>query len=215
MQIAIIGAGNVGASLGRGWARAGHHICFGVVNPENPKHQTALQGADGSRIATVADAIKDAEVLVLAVPWDAVPDVLRACGSLDGRLILDVTNPLKSGPDGLRLALGFSTSGGEEVARLATGASVFKTLNQVGFAVMSNTQGYSSRPLMFVAGDDAAKKPLVLELVSTLGFEAVDAGPLHNARLLEPYAMLWIDQTMNHGASTTNAFGMLRKEGAA
>jgi predicted dinucleotide-binding enzyme len=76
---------------------------------------------------------------------------------------------------------------------------------------MSNTQGYSSRPLMFVAGDDEARKPLVLELVSTLGFEALDAGPLRNARLLEPYAMLWIDQAFNHGASVTNAFGMLNK----
>ena len=214
MQIAIIGAGNVGASLGKGWARAGHGICFGVVNPQNPKHQTALQGAVGSRITNVADAVKDAEVLVLAVPWDAVPDAVRACGSLEGRLILDATNPLKTGPDGLQLALGFNTSGGEEVARLASGASVFKTMNQVGFAVMSNTQGYSSRPLMFVAGDDAAKKPLVVELISTLGFEAVDAGPLRNARLLEPYAMLWIDQAINHGASITNAFGMLHKEGA-
>lgn len=211
MQIAIIGAGHVGSSLGKGWARAGHRICFGVVNPEDPKHHSAVQGAEGSRITSVTEAIKDAEVLVLAVPWDAVPDAIRACGSLDSRVIIDATNPLKLGPDGLQLALGFSTSGGEEVARLATGASVFKTMNQVGFAVMSDTQGYSPRPLMFVAGDDAANKPLVLELVSSLGFEAVDAGPLRHARLLEPYAMLWIDQAMNHGASATNAFGMLRK----
>jgi len=69
MKIAIIGAGNVGASLGKGWARAGHRICFGVVDPETPKHQTALQRANGSKIATVADAVKDAGVLVLAVPW--------------------------------------------------------------------------------------------------------------------------------------------------
>lgn len=215
MDIAIIGAGNVGASLGKGWARVGHRIRFGVVDPTDPKHRRAQEMAGGAMIATVADAVKDADALVLAVPWDAVPDALRACGNLKGRLLLDATNPLMVGPEGVQLALGFHTSGGEEVARQAPGASVFKTMNQTGFAVMSDTRGYLSRPLMFVAGDDAARKPVVLELVAALGFEAIDAGPLRNARLLEPYAMLWIDQAVNRGAPGTNAFGMLRKENAA
>lgn len=212
MQIAIIGAGNVGASLGKGWAAVGHHITYGMVDPADPKHQPAANAAGGARLAGVGEAVREADIVALAVPWDAVPDALRACGDLRGRILLDATNPLCMGENGLQLAVGLSTSGGEEVARLVPEASVFKTMNQVGFMVMSDTEGYSSPPLMFVAGDDATQKPLVLNLVASLGFEAVDAGPLRNARLLEPYAMLWIDQAMQHGAPLTNAFGMLHKK---
>jgi len=211
MRIGIIGAGNVGASLGKGWARAGHRIVFGVLDPEDDKHAHAAEAAGHAVIASIADAATGADAIVLAVPWDAVPDVISACGDLNGRLLIDVTNPLTVGAGGMELAIGFSTSGGEEVARLAPGALVFKTMNQVGFAVMADTQGYPVRPVMFVAGDDADRKSDVFSLVADLGFEAIDAGPLNRARLLEPYAMLWIDQAINHGAPTNNAFAFMRK----
>lgn len=211
MKIAIIGAGNVGASLGKGWARAGHRIALGVPDSADPKYARAAEAAGRAAVAGVADAVVQSDAIVLAVPWDAVPDAIAACGDLSGRLLIDVTNPLKAGASELELAIGFRTSGGEEVARLARGASVFKTMNQVGFAVMSDTQGYPARPVMFVAGDDEGRKPEVLSLVADLGFEAIDAGPLNRARLLEPYAMLWIDQAINHGAPPDNAFAFMRK----
>jgi 8-hydroxy-5-deazaflavin:NADPH oxidoreductase len=141
-----------------------------------------------------------------------VPSVIGQCGSLDGKVIIDATNPLTFGKDGLGLALGFSTSGGEEIASLASGAAVFKTMNQVGFEVMSDTSGFATRPVMFVAGDNEERKPLVLQLVNELGFEAVNAGPLCIARLLEPYAMLWIDQAVNRGAPRDNAFAFMRRQ---
>lgn len=212
MNIAIIGAGNVGTSLGKGWGVAKHHIEFGVADLDDAKQQRIGKRVPGATVKTVEHAVRDSDVVVLAVPWSAVPDALRACGDLSGRILIDVTNPLQEGPNGLELALGFSTSGGEMVAQLAPGASVFKTMNQVGFAVMSDTAGYTVQPAMFVAGDDSDRKPQVMALVADLGFEALDAGPLRNSRLLEPYAMLWIDQAVTHGAAPTNAFGMLRKE---
>ena len=212
-RIAIIGAGQVGASLGRGWARSGHAILFGVTDPAAPKHAAIAEQAGNAVIATMAEAVRQAEIVVLAVPWDAVPEVLSACGDISGRILIDATNPVRFGADGLELAIGFSTSGGEEVARLAPGASVFKAMNQVGFAVMSDTQGYPARPVMFVAGDDPDRKPEVLALVGELGFEAVDAGPLDRARLLEPYAAVWIDQAVKYGAPIDNAFGFMRKGG--
>jgi predicted dinucleotide-binding enzyme len=64
---------------------------------------------------------------------------------------------------------------------------------------------------MFMAGDDESAKSVTAQLVTDLGFEAIDAGPLRHARLLEPYAMIWIDQTLNRGAPSTNAFGFMRK----
>lgn len=212
MKVAIIGAGHVGASLGKGWARAGHAITFGVIDPTDPGHAVPAAAAGGARLAPVADCGASADVIVLAVPWDAVAAAIAELGDLSGQLVIDATNPLRMGTGGLELALGFSTSGGEEVARLAPGASVFKAMNQVGFAVMSDTAGYPARPVIFVAGDDAERKPQVLALVTDLGFEAVDAGPLDRARLLEPYAMLWIDQALSRGAPADNAFAFMRKQ---
>ena len=100
------------------------------------------------------------------------------------------------GSHGLQLVLGFDTSAGEQVASRAPDAFVFKTLNTTGASNMANAAEYPVKPLMLVAGDNEGKKPVVMELVGMLGLEPVDAGPLENARLLEPFAMVWIDQTM-------------------
>src|SRR5215470_17731730 len=145
----------------------------------------------------------------------AVDDALKAAGVLAGRLVIAVTNPLRMGPAGLELSLGFDTSGGEHVASLAPGAAVFKTLNQVGFEVMANTAGYAAAPVMFVAGDDAKRKPIVIGLVADLGFHPVDAGGLRVARLLEPYGMLWIHMALDRKAGRDNAFAYLARGGGS
>ena len=216
MQIAIIGAGNVGGALGEGWARTGHAITYGVPDPSEARHRATAEAAGGSRLLPVPQAVQGADAIVLAVPFDAVGDALKAAGDLSGRLLVDVTNPLRMGSAGLELSIGFDRSAAEYVASLAPGAAVFKTLNQVGFEVMANTGGYAAPPVMFVAGDDPARKPVVMGLVSDLGFHAVDAGGLRVARLLEPYGMLWIHMAINRKAGRDNAFAYLvRGAGAA
>jgi predicted dinucleotide-binding enzyme len=114
------------------------------------------------------------------------------------------------GPDGPELALGFARSAGELVQSWCPGASVFKTLNQVGFEVMADASKLPHEPVMFVAGDDAAAKPRVMDRSRDLSFEAVDAGPLKIARLLEPYGMLWINLANNQGLPRTFAFRLIR-----
>jgi predicted dinucleotide-binding enzyme len=116
------------------------------------------------------------------------------------------------GASGLELDVGYDSSGGERVAALAPGASVFKTLNQTGFANMERAHEFSPLPaVMYVAGDDASRKPQVLSLVSDLGFRAVDAGPLRMARLLEPMAMLWIHMAVNRGEALSHAFALTQR----
>ena len=212
--IAIIGAGQVGGALGKGWSNVGHTIIYGVTNPNDPKFNEVSAQAGHAKVTTVSEASGLGDIIVLAVPWNAISDAIKACGDLSGRTIIDATNPLTTSQDSLELAIGFTTSGGEEVAKLAVGAHVFKAMNQVGFSVMSDTQGYTSRPVIFVAGDDEVKKLMVLELVSDLGFDSRDAGPLRSARLLEPYAMLWIDQVLKYNAAPTNAFSFMSKDRA-
>lgn len=209
MQLGIIGAGNVGNALATGWIKAGHSVTFGVRDPN-----ATQSGPAGASYAGVAVAARGAEVVVLATPWQAVADAIGAAGNLAGKVLIDCTNPLRMGADGLELDIGHSTSGGEYVASLARGASVFKTLNQTGFANMEHAREFTPLPAaMYVAGDDVTKKPLVLSLVSDLGFQAIDAGPLRIARLLEPMAMLWIHMALNRGEPISRAFALTQRSG--
>ena len=205
MRIAIIGAGSVGATLGQAWIKCGEDVIWGLRNPADPKHAALPQ----ERFKAPAQAVKEAEVVVIATPWPAAEAAIRSLGSLAGKIVIDCTNPLGMGPDGLQLVLGFNTSAGEQVASWAPGAFVFKTLNTTGAGNMAKAADYRVKPVMLVAGDDASSKLRVMELVGELGFEAVDAGPLKNARLLEPLAMLWIDQAMKRGRGRDFAFALV------
>ena len=156
MKIAVIGAGSVGGTLGRRWAELGHAVCFGIRNVEDADAKALVGKIKGdARLASVRDAAKDADVVVLATPYAANPAAIAAAGDLSGKILIDVTNPI--GPN-FSLAVGFNSSGGEEVAKLAPRAKVYKAMNQVGFEVMANPAFAAGKPVMFVAGDDAAGK---------------------------------------------------------
>jgi predicted dinucleotide-binding enzyme len=208
MRIAIIGAGNVGAAVGRNWARHGHAVSFGLRDPASPKY-AAL--GDVGALMLPAEAVAAAEAVLIATPWQQTEAALAGLGSLAGKLVLDATNPLTMTPAGLGLAFGHSVSGGERIAAWAPGAAVFKALNTTGADTLGDPAGYAAQPVMFVAGDDAVRKPAAMALVGDLGFEAVDAGPLSNARLLEAHAMLWIDLAMKRGLGRGFAFALLRR----
>jgi 8-hydroxy-5-deazaflavin:NADPH oxidoreductase len=212
MKIAIIGAGNVGGALGTNWAQKGHDIIFGVRDLKSEKTQALLRtiGAK-ARAATVTEATASADVIVLSTPWPATEAAIRSMGNLKGKIVLDATNPLTRGPEGIGLEIGHAISGGEKVQGWAAGASVFKTLNTTGFGNMANPEFKGVKSVMFVAGDDAVNKPKVTKLVSELGFDVIDAGPLRNARLLEAHAMLWIDLALVRGQGRDFAFGILRR----
>jgi len=205
MRIAIIGAGSVGATLGRAWIKHGEDVIWGLRNPQDPKYAVLPK----DRVKAPAEAVKEAEVVVVATPWSAAEAAIKSLGSLAGKVVIDCMNPLGMGPDGLQLVLGFNVSAGEQVASWVPGAFVFKTLNTTGAGNMAKADDYSVKPVMLVAGDDAGRKPVVMELVGKLGFEPVDAGPLKNARLLEPFAMVWIDQAMKRGRGRDFAFALV------
>jgi 8-hydroxy-5-deazaflavin:NADPH oxidoreductase len=209
MNIAIIGAGNVGTALGSGWTKAGHHVIYGMRNPDDEKASQLKAASPGADVASNAEAARAANVVVLSTPWAAAEAAIRECGNLAGKTVIDVMNPLKADFSGLDR--GFTTSGAEQVAQWAAGADVFKTMNQVGFGLMDHPafEG-GATPVMFVAGNGAGK-PKVLQLVCELGFEAIDAGGLEYARLLEPLAMLWIHLAVFKGQGREFAFSLLRK----
>ena len=206
MKIAIIGAGNVGQALGEVWRGQGHVVTYGVRNPDDKKYSTLGQ----ENLKLPPDAVRTADIIVLATPWSATETACKELGRLAGKIVIDCTNPLTMGPDGLQLAVGHDTSGGEMVAGWCEHANVFKAFNQTGFENMTRAAGRSPKATMFVAGDDQTKKRTVLRLVADIGFDAIDAGPLKNARLLEPLAMLWIDQVMKGRMERNRAFALTR-----
>jgi len=207
MRIAIIGAGHVGRALAPAWLRRGHEVCFGVPNPADAKYRDLPAPS-----LRPPEAPAKAEVIVLATPWQGTESAIRSLGDLSGRIVIDCTNPLGMGPEGLGLVLGHTTSGGEQVEQWAKGAAVFKAFNTTGAANLADPSRYRPPPVMFVAGDDATRKAAVMQLVRESGFEPRDAGPLKIARLLEPFAMLWIDQALNRGAGGDFVITVQRKE---
>jgi 8-hydroxy-5-deazaflavin:NADPH oxidoreductase len=209
MKLAMIGAGNVGSALGRAWLQAGEDVLFGVPDSADAKYRALPQ----ERLRRPAEAARDADIVVLATPWPATEAAVRGLGELSGKMLIDCTNPLGMGNNGLELVLGYDTSAAEQVASWAPRAAVFKTFNQIGAENMDKAAQFAIKPVMFVAGDDDLKKPIVLALVSKLGFEAIDAGPLRIARLLEPFGMLWIDQALNRGRGRDFAFAITHRAG--
>lgn len=162
-KIAIIGRGNVGTALRRGLEGAGYEV--------------KSTGNDSKEIRAI---VAWGEILILAVPFGAIDDVLLVIGdAVQGKALLDVTNSLT--PD-YQLALGCTTSGAEELQRKAPKAKVIKAFNTVFARNMTTGNVKGEKLTLFVAGDDGVSKNLVLSMGRDIGFDPVDAGPLTNAR---------------------------------
>jgi hypothetical protein len=210
MQIAIIGTGNVGGALGKRWAEAGHDILFGVRDARSAKAAAAVAAAGPRARATgIGEAAQAAPIVVLATPFGATEAAIAACGNLAGKIVIDCTNPLA--PNLAGLTVGHTDSAGEAVARWAKGAKTVKALNTTGSGNMLDPRYGAESLSMFVAGDDAEAKKLVLGLVGELGFEPLDAGPLKQSRYLEPLAMLWISMAYAYGNGPNIGFRLVRR----
>lgn len=190
MKIAIIGHGNVGRALQRGLEKTGHEVRAAGREPER-----------------IREAARSADVIVLAVPFEAIDEVLRTLGgSTHGKVLLDVTNALTSD---FQLALGSTTSGAEELQKKAPSAKVVKGFNTV-FATHMDSGHVKGQPLSaLIASDDPAAKKTVMDLARAIGFDPIDAGPLRNARLIEPMAYLTIQLGLTLGMGTDIGFRLV------
>lgn len=210
MKISILGAGDVGGTLGKNWANKGHQVFFGVRHPDDDKTQNLIKDiGSNAQAGSNEEAIANSNIIVLALPWQVVPKVLEAADNLNGKIIIDATNPLT--PDFSSLEIGFDISGAEKVAEWASSAKVFKTFNQTGWENMENPIYDGKASAMLVCGDDDEAKKTVLQLVSDIGFEAVDAGKLEVARLIEPFGMTWIHLAMKQGLGRDWALQIVRR----
>ncbi|MFW9874089.1 MAG: NADPH-dependent F420 reductase [Candidatus Thorarchaeota archaeon] len=208
MKIGIIGTGNVSTSLGEAWVTKGHEIMFGSRDPQRAQ-QLAKKNKYNTKGGTYEQATKFGEVVILAVPWPYVKQTLESMGNLKGKILIDCINPVK--PQLAGLDLGLDTSAAEEIAKMANDAIVIKALNSIGNQHYKNPKFGDMNASGFICGDDDKAKKVVSQLVADLGFDVVDCGPLQNARLLEPLALLWIKLAYVHGFGPNIAFKLLKK----
>ncbi|HEY9491868.1 MAG TPA: NADPH-dependent F420 reductase [Nitrososphaeraceae archaeon] len=210
MEIAIIGAGDVGGTLGRLWANKGHQIMFGVRNLQGHNVLNLIRSiGSGVKVGTIGEAASFADVIVLAIPWKAVEETIKSAGDLSGKILIDPTNPIKADLTGLIIES--STSAAEEIAKWAKDSKVVKAFNSIGAKTLDNLQFGLVRADAFICGDDFQSKTVVKKLATEIGFDTVDAGPLINARVLEYLALLWIHLAYSQQMGPNIAFKLLTR----
>ena len=212
MRIAILGTGDVGKALAKGFEGRGDSVTIGSRDAE--KARTAAREA-GTRAegAAFGDAAEWGELAVLATGWSGTENALRLAGAeaLSGKVVIDATNPLVFTP-GLppALALGHDDSGGEQVQRWLPNSSVVKAFNIAGHAHMVHPDFPGGPPDMFYCGNDDAAKKTVDGILKDFGWSTIDIGGIEGARLLEPLCILWVLYGLR-GGGWNHAFKLLRK----
>lgn len=210
MKLAVIGSGNIGKSIGTWASKKNYEVVFSAKNEQHAR-EAAQAAGNNAQAADVKKAVEMADVILLAIPYDAVKEVINQVGpELKGKVLIDATNALKEDFSGLKL--GFTTSAAEEIAKLAPGAKVVKAFNTVFASVFASQDPKikGNTISVFYAGDDPNAKAQVAELIDKMGFDAVDAGPLKAARNLEPLALLNIGLGYGMGHGTNVGFSYVR-----
>ena len=190
--IAIIGTGDVGGALGPEFAAQGHTIVYGSRNPQRDKVTELVQRTgDGASATTPAEAAAAADIVVLAVPGLMVDEITRGLGDLAGKIIIDPTNPLERRMNRLEHAV--DTSNAEIIQAAAPGAYVVKAFNTLNWRTMVDPASAGGPVSIPLVGDNAKAKETVAGLVSGMGLDPIDVGPLRDARWVEGMLILWIN----------------------
>jgi predicted dinucleotide-binding enzyme len=203
MKIAIIGSGMVGQSLAKAFSKGKHEVRIGSREP------SMVKAPKGVSATSAREAVLWADLAVLAVPYGARKEVVDRVGpeTFEGKILLDVTNAI--GPD-MSYAAACTSSSAEEVAAMAPRSRVIKAFNTV-FAANMPLGRLGREPLaLFVAGDDADAKKVVMGLGKEIGFEPVDAGALRNARYLEAMGIQIINLGFGQGLGTGIGYRLAR-----
>ena len=209
MNITVLGAGNMGSAFVKQLVRAGHKV---RVTSRNAEKATAVAAANPGAIAAApGEALADSSVVIVATGYEDAVGALQTLGSLDGKIVIDVTNPLSA--DFQSLTIGHDTSAAEEIAKAFPEADVVKAFNTVFAQVLAEGPEFQAGQTVpvFFAGDNERAKQSAKTLIQSIRFKAVDAGPLKNARYLEPLAGLNIYLGYGAGHGTGIAPTWIRK----
>jgi 8-hydroxy-5-deazaflavin:NADPH oxidoreductase len=204
MKVAIIGAGNVGKALATSITRAGHDVTLTAKHPEHA--EAAAEATGATTAATNVAAVTDADIVILAVPFAAAGEEVanEIRDDVAGKTIIDVTNPIKPDLSGLSTD---DSSAAEELQKLLPDARVVKAFN----TIFASNQANPTREVDgYIAADDEGAKQQVISLVESIGFTALDVGPLSASRFLEGMALINIGLNAQNGWSWTSAWKLER-----
>ena len=199
-------------TLGAGFIKHGYKVKLGTRSPEKLNEWQIEQGADAS-IGSFSDASNYSDILVLAVKGAVAKDVLKLIGEdvLNGKTIMDATNPIDSKPPENGVLQFFTNQNGslmEDLQESIPGANFVKAFNSVGSAQMVNPS-YEVKPSMFICGNNENAKSQIAEITELFGWETIDMGQAEAARAIEPLCMLWcIPGFLNN--QWTHAFKLLK-----
>jgi predicted dinucleotide-binding enzyme len=199
MKIGIMGAGNMGTAFAHRLAAADHEVAIAAQELEEAR-KVASEVGHRVRAVPREELAEGTDLLILATPYGQSADALGAVRHTDGKAVIDISNPLNQDMSGL--VVGHTTSAAEEIQHAVPRAKIVKAFNTVFSAVLGSPPG-DSKAQVFYAGDDAGAKDTVRRLIESIGFEPVDAGPLANARYLEPLGMLniWLGYVGGRGTN--------------
>jgi predicted dinucleotide-binding enzyme len=181
----------MGGKLGTIFARAGHEVVFSYAQTEEKLKKLAREAKGKARAGTPREAAQDADAVLLAVHWLRFDDVLRQAGDLSGKVVLTCSLPMNE--ENTALVVGTTSSGAEELAKKVPKAKVVAAFNTVPSEVLFGVyeaKRKANRPSLVYCGDDRHSKEVAAGLIRDVGFDPVDAGPLHIARYTEPFALL-------------------------
>lgn len=206
--IAIIGTGSVGAALGPEFAMQGHTIVYGSRDPSRQEvRDLVTKTGDAATAKAPAEATRNADIVVLAVPGLLVEEITLSLGDLTGKIIIDPSNPLRQGNSGLEH--GVATSNGEVIQAAAPGADVVKAFNTLSWTRMVDPDASGGPVSIPLCGNSDAAKAIVADLAEGMGLEAIDVGPIENSRWVEGMAILLINNL--YGSDRPNFDFHLRK----
>jgi len=191
MRIGILGSGLMGGKLGTLFVRAGHEVVFSYSRSERKLKRLAREAGEGARAGTPAFATRESDVLLLAVHWSRVDDVLKQAGNLSGKVVVTCSLPMNASDTGLVVA--HTSSGAEVLAKKIPRAKVVAAFGTVPSEVLFDVFGSkrkAKRPSLLYCGDDPRAKKIAAQLIRDVGFAPLDAGPLRMARYTEPFTLL-------------------------
>jgi 8-hydroxy-5-deazaflavin:NADPH oxidoreductase len=195
MKIGIIGAGNMGAGLGKLWAKAGHEVVFSYSRDENKLVELATAAGATAKAGTIQEAAAQ-DIILIAVWLPALKEVIHTAGSLDGKIVITCVSGIQ--PDFSGQTIGLSTdlkiSVAETIQELVPNAKVVEAFNTTFAEIIASDsrQFGADFPSVFYCGDDAEAKQIAANLIEDCGYKAVNAGKLLVARTLETLASAWV-----------------------
>jgi len=207
MKVLVIGAGNMGSGFVKQLSAAGHQVS--VTARDSAKAQAVAQQY-GAKAVSTAGATDEVDAIVVATPYEQAAEALRSVGNVQGKPVIDITNPLTA--DYMGLTVGHNTSAAEQIAQAVPGAEVVKGFNTVFAEVLAEGSNLNGQKVtVFVASDSERAKQTARALAESMGFDVIDAGGLKNARYLEPVAGLNIYFGYGAGLGTSIAPTWIRK----